>query len=379
MSTSRELTTGQAVVLGTAAVVMTAVGGIGAWGTYSNAVAEFHRQATAAGVVAAGEGLTLILALIMLGRTMLGQASPAVVRAGMWVAPVSASCIGLAIANDAREAAVYAVTPLAMSGAAEGLGFIARSIVVYTTGRDAEADRRNGATVQQLAYQQALSTGHPDKDRQESATRKAWKLIGRVGVGDPQLGESLVDVSRDKLTQGAGHALGKMLALPGADAPTVELTPAKTRPANATEALRSHLADMDPAAAIRFAAQARPDAPPAELATILGTYGLTVDPVAVALVLGQRPPEYTVERPDAPVAPQLSKLPALNLQGAVEEAATALGEDASAREIAEHLERNRRLVVPENHIRAALSRAAKKTEPEPPATPRNTSMEGGYA
>lgn len=373
--TRRELTTGQQVVLGTTTVVMAVVGGLGAWGTYTNAAAEFHRQATAAGVVAAGEGLTLILALILLGRTMLGQASPAVVRAGMWVAPVSASSIGLAIANDAREAAVYAVTPLAMSGAAEGIGFIARSIVVYATGRDAEADRRNAATVQQLAYQQALSTGHPDKDRQESATRKAWKLIGRVGVGDQQLGRDLVDVSRDKLTQGAGHALGQMLALPGADAPIVEEAPAKARPANATEALRGHLTDMDPVDAVTFAAAARPDAPPAELAAILGTYGVHVDPVAVALVLGQRPPEYTVERPDAPVAPQVTALPALSVQGAIEEAATALGEDASAREIAEHLERTRRLVLPENHIRAALSRAAKKTEPEPPANP----MEGGYA
>jgi hypothetical protein len=101
--------------------------------------------------------------------------------------------------------------------------------------------------------------------------------------------------------------------------------------------------------------------------------------VAVALVLGQQPPEYTVDRPDAGVAPQFSELPPLGVQGAVEEAATALGPDASAREIAEHLERHRRLVVPENHVRTALSRAAKKTEPEPPATPGNTPMEGGYA
>ncbi|XUL89711.1 hypothetical protein ACQ86D_26350 [Streptomyces galilaeus] len=375
----RELTNWQQVVLGTATFVMAAVGGLGAWGTYTNAAAEFHRQATAAGVVAAGEGLTLILALIMLGRTMLGMASPPVARAGMWVAPVSASSIGLAIANDVREAAVYAVTPLAMSGAAEGIGFIARSIVVYTTGRDAEADRRNAATVQQLAYQQALSTGHPDPGKQQDATRKAWKLIGKVGVGDQQLGADLVEVSRDKLTAGAGHAMDQMLALPGPDAPAVEPAPVKARPANATEALRGHLADMDPADAILFAAAARPDAPPAELAAILSTYGLTVDPVAVALVLGKQPPEYTVERPDARAHQQVSvpvrELAPVTLEAAVIEAASALGPDAKPREIVEHVERHRRLVVTEPYVRVALSRAAKKPTPAPEADP----MEGGYA
>src|SRR5690606_32790054 len=140
---TRTLTKGQIAVLATAAVLMVAVGVFGAWGTYTNAVTEFHRKATAAGVVAAGEGLTLILALVMLARTMLGQPSPAIVRLGMWLAPVSASCIGITIASNVREAAVYAVTPLAMSGAAEGLGFIARSIVVYRTGTDAETLRRN--------------------------------------------------------------------------------------------------------------------------------------------------------------------------------------------------------------------------------------------
>ena len=94
--THRELTRGQNIVLAAAAALMLAVGAFGAWGTYSNAVSEFHRQATAAGVVAAGEGLTLILAMVMLGRTMLGQSSPAVVRAGMWLSPASASCTSAA-------------------------------------------------------------------------------------------------------------------------------------------------------------------------------------------------------------------------------------------------------------------------------------------
>ncbi|MFJ2162387.1 hypothetical protein [Streptomyces sp. NPDC087856] len=376
MSTTRELTTWQQIVLGTAAVVIAIVGGVGALGTYTNAANAFHRQATAAGVVAAGEGLTLILGLIMLGRTMLGQSSPAVVRGGMWLTPVSASCIGLSIASSPREAAVYAVTPLAMSGAAEGLTFIARSVVVYTTGRDAEADRRNATTVQQLAYQQALSTGHPDDGVKKSATRKAWRLIGRVGIGDQHLGENLVDVSRDKLTAGAGHAMDQMLALPGAVAPVVAPVP---RAASATDAVRQHFAGMDPVDVVRLAADARPDADVVELADIISHYGVTLDPVAVAVILGQKPAEYIVDRPDAGVAPQVRELAALSPQAAVEEAATTLGPDATPREIAEHLKATRRLVLPENHIRSALSRAAKKNDPEPGATPRNTTMEGGYA
>jgi hypothetical protein len=198
-----------------------------------------------------------------------------------------------------------------------------------------------------------------------------------VGVGDAELGAGLVDVQRVRVRDGADAALASMYG--NAVARDSLSSATQSRPASATEVLRARFADMDPADAIRLAHDARPDAPPAELAQLLGTYGVPVDPVAVALVLGQQPPEYTVDRPDAAVAPQLSELPALGVQGAVEEAATALGEDASARQIAEYLERNRRLVIPENHIRTALSRAAKKTEPEDPATPRNTPMEGGYA
>lgn len=376
-STSRELTRGQSIVLGVTAVAMAVVGGVGAWGTYTNAVSAFHRQATAAGVVAAGEGLTLILALIMLGRTMLGQSSPTVVRAGMWLAPVSASCIGLTIASSPREAAVYAVTPLAMSGAAEGLGFIARSIVVYTTGRDAEVQRRNADTARQLAFNRAVADGHPGEWRRKLAVRRYWRLARHVGVGDAELGAGLVDVQRVRVREGADAALASMY---GGQNSLKEFSPVEQRrTASATEVLRARFADMDPADAIRLAHDARPDAPPAELAALLGTYGVPVDPVAVALVLGQEPPEYTVERPDAPAHQQVSgpigELEPVTLEAAVIEAASALGPDAKPRAIVEHVERHRRLVVTEPYVRTALSRAAKKTEPETPAKP----MEGGYA
>jgi hypothetical protein len=371
--TTRELTRGQAVVLGATAAAMVAVGTAGGIATYGNAVSEFHRQATAAGVVAAGEGLTVILGMVMLVRTMLGMASPAIVRAGMWVAPVSAACIGVTIANTAREAAVYAVTPLAMSGAAEGLSFIARSIVVYRTGVDAETLRRNADAARQLAYHRAVADGHPGQWKQKIARRRYWRLAKHVGVGDTELGAGLVDVQRLRVREGADAALAGMYG--GAPATSVAQQATQPRTASATEVLRARFAEMDPADAIRLAHDARPDAPPAELATLLGTYGLPVDPVAVALVLGQRPPEYEVHRPDAADAPQVNALEPVTAEGAIVEAASVLGPDASAREIAEHVARHRRLVVTEPYVRTALSRAAKKAPPETPAKP----MEGGYA
>jgi len=375
--TTRHLTKGQIAVLAVAAVLMAGVGGFGAWGTYTNAVSAFHREATAAGVVAAGEGLTLILGLVMLLRTMLGQSSPAVVRLGMWLAPVSAACVGITIAGTAREAAVYAVTPLAMSGAAEGLSFVARSVVVFTTGVDAETQRRNADTARQLAFHRAVADGHPGKMQRKVARRRYWRLARYVGVGDAELGAGLVDVQRHRVRDGADAALASMYgAAPAAAA--VE-PPARPRTANATEVLRVRFAEMDPTDAIRFAHEGRPDAAPAELATVLSTYGVNVDPVAVALVLNQQPPEYDVERADTPAHQQVNALPPVNLQGAVEEAASALGPEAKAKQIVEHIARHRRLVVDEPYVRTALSRLAKKATPAPDAAVTRDEGNGGYA
>ncbi|MEU7383685.1 conjugal transfer protein [Streptomyces sp. NPDC042207] len=357
-STRRELTRGQATVLTLAALPMVAVGIAGGIGTYSNVVTQFGRAATAVGVVAAGEGVTLVLALVMLILTMFGQSAPAPVRAGLWATPVAAAVMGVAVANTPTERIVYGLTPMAMCGAAEGLGLLARRVVIYRTGVDAEADRRNAETVQQLAYHQALAARHPDEGVRADAERKSWKLVGQVGVGDQRLAEGLVEVQRERLRQGADAALSGMLAIEAA--PSVVEPTTQARPVTATEALRREFAGMDPADAIRLAHDARPDAPPAELASLLVSYGVVVDTVQVALVLGSRPPEYEVQRGDAADAPQVNALEPVNMQGAVEEAASILGSDAKAREIAEHIARHRRLVVDEAYIRAALSRASKK-------------------
>ncbi|MDH6226230.1 hypothetical protein [Streptomyces sp. MJP52] len=375
----KQLTTGQKAMLIAATVPMVAAGAFGAWGTYTNVVEEFGRAATAAGVVAAGEGVALILALVMVGLTLLGQSAPLPVRAGLWAAPVAAAITGIAVADTTTEAIVYAVTPMAMTASAEGLGLLARRVVIYVTGVDAEAQRRNAATVQRLAVAQARAANHPDRAARAWATRRSWRLFGRVGVGDQALGADLVDVQRDRLRQGADAALVGMLSLGTTDAPAAAAaTPSTPAPApyrSATDVLRESLGEMDPTDAIRVAHDARPDMPPAELASLLVSYGIVVDAVQVALVLHKPAPEHTVERADAATHPQVSELPPVNLQEAVWEAASTLGPEAKAKQIAAHLREQRRLVVDEPYIRAALSRQKKAAVGETKLRP----MEGGYA
>ncbi|MHC3391315.1 conjugal transfer protein [Streptomyces lavendulocolor] len=353
-SANPRLTRGQATVLGAATVPMAAVGGVGAWGTYTNISAEFGRAATAAGVVAAGEGVVLTLALVMLGVTMLGQTAPAPVRAGLWLAPVAAAATGIAVADTPREAVVYAITPTAMSAAAEGMAFVARRVVVYRTGIDTEAQRRNAEAVQQLAYHQALATRHPDEEIREAALRKSWKLARRVGLGDTELGADLVQVQRDRLRQGADAALLGMYAPPP--------VPRDTRPNrhSASDVLRRRFAEMDPADAIRIAHDAQPDMRPAELASLLVRYGVTVDAVQVALVLGHAPERITIERDDADDAlldaPPVGALPAVSKAQAILDAAAALGPRPKAVDIVDRVQRINRITVDAPYVRTVLSR-----------------------
>ncbi|MEU0397961.1 conjugal transfer protein [Streptomyces sp. NPDC006208] len=222
MTTSTaHLTRGQSLILAAATLPMIGAGVAGGWGTYTNIVTEFGRAATALGVVAAGEGVTLVLALVMVGLTMLGQAAPAPVRIGLWLAPIAAAVTGLVVADDATEAVVYAMTPMAMSASAEGLGLLARRIVVHRTGVDMEAQRRNAETVQRLAYHRARAANHPSTRARRRSERASWRLARRVGLGDTPLGAQLVEVQRTRLRDGADAALLDMLTV----APVTELDP----------------------------------------------------------------------------------------------------------------------------------------------------------
>ncbi|MEU3785240.1 hypothetical protein [Streptomyces sp900129855] len=213
MTATGELTKGQRAVLIAATVPMIGAGGLGAWGTYTNITAEFGRAATALGVVAAGEGVTLVLALVMVLLTMFGQAAPWPVRVGLWAAPVAAALTGVVVADNLTEEVVYGITPMAMCVSAEGLGLVARRIVVYRTNVDVEAQRRNAQIMRRIAYHRARSERHPWKWVQSWSGLAAWRLLRRAGEGDAGLGVELIRVQRATLTEGAGLALGDMLAL----------------------------------------------------------------------------------------------------------------------------------------------------------------------
>ncbi|MFJ4845449.1 conjugal transfer protein [Streptomyces sp. NPDC088733] len=196
-------------VLTAAFVPMLATGVVGGIGTYSN-IGHAYGTGTALGALGAGEGATAVLALVLLGLTMLGQSSPRVVRAGLWALPAAAAVMGAMAAPDPGRTVVYALTPMGMSVSAEGMAFLARRIVVHTDGRDAENERRTADIVQALAYHRARAAHHPVDRVRKRSDRASWRLARKVGVGDAALGSRLLDVQRDRITDGADAALASM-------------------------------------------------------------------------------------------------------------------------------------------------------------------------
>jgi hypothetical protein len=207
--TGARLTRVQLGVLAAAFVPMLATGVFGGIGTYSN-IGHAYGKGTALGALAAGEGATAVLALVLLGLTMLGQSSPRIVRLGLWALPAAAAVMGAMAAPDPGRTVIYALTPMGMSVSAEGMAFLARRIVVHTDGRDAENERRTADLVQALAYHRARATQHPSDRVRKSSERKSWRLARKVGVGDVALGSRLLDVQRDRVTAGADAALASM-------------------------------------------------------------------------------------------------------------------------------------------------------------------------
>ncbi|WP_058047041.1 hypothetical protein [Streptomyces roseifaciens] len=201
----------QKAVLGCAFAPMLATGAAGGIGTFSN-ISSVYGQGTALGAVAAGEGATAVLALVLLGLTMLGQSSPWPVRAGLWALPAAAAVMAAMAGPDGGRIVIYAVTPMGMCASAEGMAFLARRIVVHTDGRDAEAERKAAAVVQALAYHRARAANHPDGRVQKRSERKSWRLARKVGAGDVALGSRLLDVQRDRVTIGADSALSAMFS-----------------------------------------------------------------------------------------------------------------------------------------------------------------------
>ncbi|MFF8599527.1 conjugal transfer protein [Streptomyces sp. NPDC015232] len=208
-ATGTPLSRAQKTVLGSAFVPMVATGVAGGFGTYTN-IKTAYGSGTAVGAVAAGEGATAVLAIVLLGLTMLGQSAPRVIRAGLWALPAAASAMSAMAAKAPGEIVIYALTPMGMTASAEGAAFLARRIVVYRDGRDAEAEARAAAVVQALAYHRARAASHPDKGVRKRSERTSWRLARKVGTGDLALGERLLDVQRERVTAGADAALAAM-------------------------------------------------------------------------------------------------------------------------------------------------------------------------
>lgn len=217
----RTLSRAQKIVLTAAFVPMVATGVAGGAGTFSNISAAYGRG-TALGAVAAGEGATAVLALVLLGLTMLGQSSPHTVRLGLWALPAAASVMAASAGADAGHTVIYAVTPMGMCVSAEGAAFLARRIVVHTSGHDAEAERRAAGVVQSLAYHRARAANHPSKGARKRSDRVSWRLARRVGTGDAALGSRLLDVQRERVTSGADAALAAMFTPAALDPNPIE-------------------------------------------------------------------------------------------------------------------------------------------------------------
>ncbi|MFJ6784632.1 conjugal transfer protein [Streptomyces yangpuensis] len=223
MTTRRSLTKVQRVVLTAAFVPMVATGVAGGAGTFSN-IRSAYGSGTAMGAVAAGEGATAVLALVLLGLTMLGQSSPRIIRVGLWALPAAASVMSAMAADDPGRTVIYAVTPMGMCVSAEGMAFLARRIVVHQDGRDAEAEAKAAATVRALAYHRGRAANHPSAWVRKWSDRTSWRLARKVGLGDASLGARLLDVQRDRLTSGADAALAAMFTGPANQDGTPELT-----------------------------------------------------------------------------------------------------------------------------------------------------------
>lgn len=283
----KKLTGGQIAVLALTTIPMIAVGAGGAIGTYANAAAVLHRKETALGVVAAGEGATLVAALVMIVVTMLGQSAPRVVRAALWLLPAAASVMGLAIAPTATEAVVFALTPLAMTASAEGISFLARRIVVHRTGVDVEAQRRDSAIARKMNWHQASADHHPSKWQRKRSRYAAWRLANKVGGNDAGIRDGLTAVQRERIVQGADKALAEMFGLPIAS-PTAIAPDASGQPDNEADTASGH-AETDAVTASLTGPDTRPDSPdplseiakaasgPSDLVRSLATHGVPKD------------------------------------------------------------------------------------------------------
>ncbi|WP_329449430.1 conjugal transfer protein (plasmid) [Streptomyces sp. NBC_01426] len=218
----------QKILLSVTIVPMLAIGVLGGVGTYSNLSHRYGGE-TALGALAAGEGATAVMALVLLVTTLFNRPAPLVVRLGLWALPAAAAAMGATAANGIGQTIVYAITPMAITAAAEAIAYLARIVVIHQDGRDIEAETRAAAVIRDLAYHQARATAHPEEKVRARSVKKSWKLAAKVGAGDITLGADLLDVQRGRLSQSADIALERMFT-PGLTAPAPALLAVSASP-----------------------------------------------------------------------------------------------------------------------------------------------------
>ncbi|QBZ73562.1 helix-turn-helix DNA-binding protein [Streptomyces phage Mischief19] len=218
-----KLTKGQLATLVAASLPMIATGLAGAVATFVNMRSVLPSDATALGMVAAGEGATLVAAIVALAVTLLGQTVPSLIRTGMWLLPALASVLGFYLAPSHAMAAVMAATPMAMTVAGEGLTFVARRIVVYRTGLDVNADerqRRLGGLL--LWHAQRARNGKWIGKRVSQAA--VWRLSKQFASTDATMALQLADVQRNGISTGAAENLAHALGINRPEAPRAALS-----------------------------------------------------------------------------------------------------------------------------------------------------------
>ena len=201
------LTKGQKAVLIATAVPMAAVGIAGALATFVNMKRVLVDDATALGMVAAGEGATLLCALVCLALTLMAQHTPTVVRAALWLLPVVASGAGVYLAEDGKHSVAMAVTPLAMTAAGEGIALVARRIVAFQTGVDLEQQKRSG-----LLLWHANRVANGGAIGRWVSKAAVWRLTRQFAATDAQMAVQLTEVQRYRIGEGADQKLHDVLS-----------------------------------------------------------------------------------------------------------------------------------------------------------------------
>lgn len=201
------LTKGQVAVLVITTLPMAGAGVAGAIASYFNFAGVLASKSNALSLVLAGEGVAGICAFVSLAVTLMGQHTPNVVRAGLWLIPLTASVAGVIIAPDTNTRVVMGLSPLAMTAAGEGIALVARRIVAFRTGVDIEQQRRSGLLLWHA--NRAANGGAIGKRISKAAV---WRLTRAFAETDTQMSVQLGEVQRYRIGEGADANLAAVLS-----------------------------------------------------------------------------------------------------------------------------------------------------------------------